>query len=122
METYVRTGIFLVTFSQIQFMKLRRSPALVFILVLALAYGCAKSCPTGDDIVEATLYDYTGLDGCTWVIQLENGEVLEPNNIKAFNFKLIDGKKVWVKYSIVPDQASICMVGQIVNIEGIWDR
>lgn len=92
------------------------------VLVLALSFSCTKTCPTGDDIVAATIYDYTGLDGCTWVIQLENDEVLEPTNIKALNYKLIDGKKVWIKYSPLADQASICMVGQIVEIEGIWDR
>ena len=103
-------------------MRLHRSIAFALILLLPLSYGCNKTCPTGNDIVAATIYDYTGLDGCTWVIQLENDEVLEPTNIKTLNYKLIDGKKVWVKYSAVSDQASICMVGQIVNIEGIWDR
>ncbi len=38
------------------------------------------------------------------------------------NFELAENKEVWVKYVNSEYQVSICMVGQIVKIEGIWDR
>lgn len=73
------------------------------------------------DAVKAVLKDYTGLDGCTWVIKLDNNEVIEPINLGDFNFVLEDGKKIWIKYKTV-GMASICMVGPTIEIEAIWDR
>jgi len=92
------------------------------ILTLTVSFACNKNNPPVDDAVEATLHDYTGLDGCTWVIKLENNEVIEPVNLNDFDFELNEGKLIWIKYFPRPDLGSFCMVGQIVEIESIWDR
>ena len=64
-----------------------------------------------------TVVDYTGLDGCGLLIQLDNGEVLEPQQIVP-EFTLKDGQRVVLSYTEMPS-ASICMVGKIVRIDCI---
>ena len=77
-------------------------------------------CPKG---VKATLKNLTGLDGCSWVLVLENGKKLEPTNLKKFDhIKLEDGKQVIVEYETKPLAASICMVGTIVEIICISEK
>lgn len=77
-------------------------------------------CPNGE---KATLKNLTGLDGCSWVLVLENGKKLEPTNLKKFdNIKLEDGKEVIVEYETKPLAASICMVGTIVEIICISEK
>jgi hypothetical protein len=70
--------------------------------------GCGK---------KATLKDFAGLDGCGFVLVLENGEVLE---IEGFDeepdFKFNDGMKVAISYEEMREMSSICMVGPIVRI------
>jgi hypothetical protein len=69
----------------------------------------------------ATIIDYTGLDGCGLILKLSTGEVLEPMNLNDFNITPTDGLKVWVKYHEVAN-ASICMVGPIVEIDCLAKR
>lgn len=106
-------------------------------LTLILFTGCAD-----DDIQQtesedctpataATIKDMTGLDGCGFVLELEDGTILEP--LRVFmcgtpplpdkmpydplnNFPMIDGKKVLINYEVVQDAASICMAGTVVKI------
>ena len=61
--------------------------------------------------------DYTGMDGCKFVLVLENEEVLEMGYFdEEPNFKFNDGMKVSISYEEMQDMASICMVGPIVRI------
>jgi PKD repeat protein len=64
-----------------------------------------------------TVADYTGLDGCGLVIKLDNGELLEPQQIVP-NFELKAGQRVMLSYTEIP-YASICMAGKIVRIDCI---
>ena len=80
----------------------------------------SNTCPNA---VEATLKDFTGLDGCSWVLVLDNGKKLEPTNLQKFdNIKLLDGKQVLVEYKNIHNAASICMVGTIVEIICISEK
>jgi hypothetical protein len=78
----------------------------------------------------ATVRDLTGLDGCGFVFELEDGTRLEPIRIydcgtpplpkevtedPLFNFVFTDGKKVKIGYKELPSM-SICMVGPTVKI------
>jgi len=92
------------------------------LFLLFISASCKKTNPPENGAVKAALYDYTGLDGCSWVFKLESNEVLEPTNLGQFDFNLTDGKKIWVKYHPAVDQASICMVGQVVDVDAIWNR
>ena len=62
-----------------------------------------------------TVRDYTGLDGCGFVIELDYGPILEPVIVDTpFVFK--DYQRVRLSYNELPDMASICMVGIIAEI------
>ncbi len=59
------------------------------------------------------------LDGCSWMIEIENNKKLEPVNLKE-EFKK-EGLKVWVKYQHY-ENYSFCMAGEMVNITEIEVR
>lgn len=105
-----------------------------FVIVSSLTFtGCSeeditRSC---DQAVPATVRDLSGLDGCGFVFELEDGSKLEPFMLgycgtpplpkevtenPLYNFEWVDGKQVLIGYEVVPDAASICMVGKIVKI------
>ena len=107
---------------------MKRNPfayLLIFILVLHLL-GCNKSTSENTQACEnaqkAELKELTGLDGCGMVIQLPNGSYLEPTNLNEMDIEMTDGKKIWVSYHSLPNMASICMVGDIVEIDCIAPR
>lgn len=93
--------------------------AYLFLLLLFLT-GCSKS---NSGMLKGKLHDYTGLDGCGMLIDLDNGTTLEPTNLSNFqnNVNLVDRQKVWVKYHEI-SAGSICMVGKVVEIEELESR
>lgn len=76
----------------------------------------------------ATIRDLRGLDGCGIVLELDNGEKLEPLYNASWcgtpplppptieNIALMDGKRVSISYKELTDRVSICMVGKVVEI------
>ncbi|MCD6597579.1 MAG: hypothetical protein J7L04_07830 [Bacteroidales bacterium] len=94
---------------------------LIAILVLSLslihtAYNDAKLF-LGE--TEGIVKDYTGLDGCGFIIELANGDRLEPAQVLDSNFVFYDGQKIVFTYTELKDVGSICMVGKIVRVENI---
>ena len=87
------------------------------ILLALLVFSCEDKEETLDCDIKATLRDYAGLDGCGFVLVLEDGEVLE---MGAFDeepdFSFDDGMKVRISYEEKSNMASICMVGPNVRI------
>lgn len=75
--------------------------------------------PIEDELVSAILLDFTGLDGCTWIIQLPDGANLEPINLSNFDILPLNEKEILISYIVRPDMASACMVGSIVELEHI---
>jgi len=71
---------------------------------------------------EAKLKNLSGLDGCSWVIELTDGSILEPINLKEFDIKKRNGKKIYVSYKAEPSYVSICMTGPIIRITCIEKR
>ncbi len=92
-------------------------------LLLSLAFiftACPEDkCPDG---VNAVVKDYTGLSGCHWVLELEDGEKLEPVNLHELDFEPEDGMPVRVEYTEAQQMMSICMVGKMVEIQCITRR
>ena len=90
-------------------------------LTILLLLACNKNkCA---DAVKAELKDLSGLDGCGFVLELENGNKLEPLNLSDFDIDLNDGKKIWVSYHLTTNMiATTCMVGDIVEIDCIANR
>ena len=83
----------------------------------------------------ATVKDLTGLDGCGFVFELQDGTRLQPvRNLicgtpplpkeitedPLFNFQVVHGKKVLIDYEIV-DGVNICMAGPMVKITCIQE-
>ena len=85
-----------------------------------IIYSCDGNKSTAG--VNGTLKDYNGLDGCTWIIELDNGEKLQPVNLLELNIGLTDGKKVTVTYDEVKDMSGICMTGIMVSVKTIEER
>jgi hypothetical protein len=104
-----------------------KKPALIILLAFTF-FQCENDSPK-DCSTPATIRDLTGLDGCGWVFELEDGTRLEPvwdqgfcgfgeiGEKKSLNdFELVDGKPVLINYQIVENGVSICMVGPVVKI------
>ncbi|MFI5220102.1 MAG: hypothetical protein ACHQNT_11515 [Bacteroidia bacterium] len=73
--------------------------------------------PVGlNKLTEATVIDYSEIAGCTFLLQLNNGEKLEPSNLSS-EFKK-DKLKVLIKYQIT-DMQSACMAGKVVSVSHI---
>ncbi len=112
-----------------------------FAFLIALS-ACEEDETAPECTTLATVRDLTGLGGCGWVLELENGERLEPylvygnyndplwcgpaypdsRNQPYYDTQLWydanpqDGMKVRIAYEVLPDQASVCMAGPIVQI------
>lgn len=88
---------------------------LIFLLSLLVFGSCSKdtNCSNSE---HAELKNLTGLDGCGWVLELDNGSKLETQNLSDFEIALVDGKDVHVRYTEI-EGGSICMVGQMVTID-----
>ena len=87
---------------------------LAFVLLLVL------SCRNEDDTFlcdeKAILRNFTGLDGCSYVLVLDDDKVLEIGDLEFEpDFQFRDGLRVSVTYEEV-SSVSICMLGQIVRV------
>lgn len=78
-----------------------------------------------------TIEDHTGLDGCGYLIRLDNGNYLEPvrrffcgtpplpedaANDPLMNFEFEHGKRVTLNYEVTEEFGSICMKGELVIV------
>lgn len=75
-----------------------------------------------DGFHQGILKDMTGLDGCGWMIQVDNLIMLEPINLDDFAIELETGISVCFTYLERNDLGSYCMSGQIVEIDFIEIR
>lgn len=100
---------------------------LIFIAATAIistSCTCKRSIPEKESSVDyvkegfikAKVIKYT-LDGCSFMIELENGNKLEPKNLPE-SFQKND-ILVWIKYIQSKNTMSICMAGKPVNITSI---
>ena len=94
---------------------------LVYSTFLLLLISCKKESECENSHI-AKLVNMTGLDGCSWMIELNNGAKLEPTNLNDFSINLQENKKIWVVYHTAAQMASICMHGEIVTIDCISER
>lgn len=99
---------------------------IVLLLILVNLSSCSKKTtapvkaddsPAGPGkLTEATVIDYSEVAGCTFLLQLNNGEKLEPSNLFS-EFKK-DKLEVLIRYQVT-DMMSVCMAGKVVSIEHI---
>ncbi len=98
-------------------MRTRYILLLSFLFSLTGCYNFDTPVPGGG--IEGTVKDYTGLDGCGYIIELVNGEKLEPAVMTDTTFEFYDDQRVEVWYTKLNDVGSICMVGFPARIDSI---
>lgn len=65
----------------------------------------------------AMVRDFTGQDGCRFLLELSNGEKLLPNDMPIMDFKLTNNLAVNIDYDIIKDGVSACMMeSKIVSV------
>lgn len=102
---------------------------LLSLLLLSTVTSCQKEEVSLNECgTYATIRDLRGLDGCSFVLELDNGERLEPIIKNQWcgttpvpppaigDLELLDGKRVTVAYKVLPEMGSICMVGKVVEV------
>ncbi len=114
---------------------------LSFLIILIFVVSCTPTKSTNDVVIEeipadavdtepddkepeplsscektATVKDNSGLDGCKYLIVLENGKRLEPLIVEDKNFKFRDGQKIRLTYEQEREMMSVCMAGQGVRV------
>jgi hypothetical protein len=99
----------------------KKNLILPFALLIITIHSCNKQSEC-ENSHSAKLVNMTGLDGCSWMIELNNGTKLEPTNLNDFSIDLEERKKIWVVYHTSAQMVSICMTGEIVTIDCISAR
>lgn len=66
--------------------------------------------------VMGTIKDFKGLDGCGFMIVLEDGQKLQPVKYSSQNLEIKDGQKIKFSYEEVTNQVGICMAGKMVEV------
>lgn len=68
-------------------------------------------------VERGVLVDNSTLDGCKWMIKLDNGAMLNPTNLDAMaGDKLVDGRRVAIQYDVKDGVLTTCMSGKVVNL------
>ena len=80
-------------------------------IVLGACMACSGN-------TSAIITDYSGLDACGFVLVLTNGDVLEPLNFPP-DYNAVAGNVIQFNYTPLPDVATACNVGLVVNIDCI---
>ena len=95
-------------------------------------FACKEELVTKNCGTSATVRDLTGLDGCGYVFELNDGTRLIPvwdigycgtpplpkevTEDPLYNFQFTEGKKVVIGYEERSKNATICMAGRHVKI------
>lgn len=95
------------------------------ILLIIYATNFCYSCKN-KQLVSGQLKNLTGLENCSWIIELDKADKngnkkLEPTNLKNFKVTLAEGNKVKLSYKEV-NVMSTCMAGKPVEIILISDK
>ena len=83
----------------------------ILLLVFVLLSCDSNPC---DSSVKGTLY-LENLDGCGWLIKLENGTVVQPINLEEFTGVEPKETTVYISYT-KEDSMGICMKGDMVKL------
>ncbi|MEP6682306.1 MAG: hypothetical protein ABJA35_03560 [Parafilimonas sp.] len=97
----------------------------IYFLVCIITFfyaSCNKDSNSGNNNIVNGIIIKESVDGCTYLIKLEDDKLLEPTNLSSFNVTLKDGQLVKFSYKINTTNGSICMMGQIVDLTYIADR
>jgi hypothetical protein len=90
------------------------SPVMLLFAVI-ICFGCTGHTTKFE---KGTLYDYSEIAGCDFIIKLDDGGNLEPLNLQDFDEEPEDGGRVEVKYVEEPSINSLCNAGTVVTLTG----
>ena len=93
----------------------------LLILISSFFLVVSKKCDTNKNgnntcTEVGTLKDFTGLDGCGFLIVMDDGEKLQPVKYADKNIHPKDGQRIKFAYKEIADLAGICMAGKMVEI------
>ena len=92
---------------------------ILILSVILLTLSCANTKNNTFNCLNSkkgTLINKTGLDGCGWMIALQDGKTVNPTNLNSFDIKLIDNTKITFGYKEKNDLFDTCMSGKIIEI------
>jgi hypothetical protein len=108
----------------------------IFLVTCFVFMQCNDDAPDSSCTTYATVRDLTGLDGCGFVFELEDGSTIEPilptlfcgtplppkeiTEDPLYGFEFAEGKVVKISYKETK-RASICMVGPMAEITCITE-
>ncbi len=102
--------------------------SILFIITLFFTYGCStsKSISTVQEpaacTTEAKVLDYTGLDGCRFLLELKDGTRLLPVFLIDPEFLFSEGQIVKIDYKLQKDLVSACLTAALpANINCIQE-
>ncbi len=83
---------------------------IIFLLATVHLWSCCapKNASQDDCNVPGTVRDFSGLDGCGLLIELDNGDLLNPAVLPQ-GVSLSAGQRISFSYKVLPDQLSVCM-------------
>lgn len=97
-----------------------KKATIVGIVILSMVYSCeTNNCCEGAET--GIIKDYSSLDGCTFMVELNDGEKLQVINLNDFDVKIEDGNKISISYYKTEAMAGICMAGKMVEADCICD-
>lgn len=100
-------------------MSQNKNNIVLLLSLILLTWSCANTKNNTSNCVNSvkgTLVNKTGLDGCGWMIALNDGKTVNPTNLNSFDIKLIDNTKIKFSYIEKNDLFDTCMAGKIVEI------
>jgi hypothetical protein len=110
----------------------------VILLLILIIAGCEKDrTPLPECSTQATIKNLTGLDGCGYVFELNDGTIIEPYRVPLFcgtpplpkeitqdplyQLSWIEGKKVMISFDVIDTLLSTCMAGKIAKVTCLRD-
>lgn len=83
---------------------------IITLLAILPLWSCCSSKKTSQEncSVNGIVRDLSGLDGCGLLIELDNGDLLNPA-ILPVGVSLRNGQRISFSYKVLPDRVSICM-------------
>ncbi len=90
--------------------------ASVLFLLTTMVLACEK---TKDGRIIANGKFIAGRVCSTWLIQLDNGTVVQPINLSSFPLTIVNGKEATVIYKLSDYQLNICLEAKAADVISI---
>ena len=101
---------------------MRSNIILISAIICSLLISCGVTGKCGANSITGHLKDLNGLDGCGFVIELDDSTILNPVNLNDLDIDLVDGAKVSLSFTKLEDAMGICMVGEMVEVKCIENK